>query len=111
MAMVHYGCVNLWKESFDERKPIGEQDDCQDETPDPETHEQETTEQETLEQYWQRSLGNHAGDAIAMEALWTKEFGDWEKFKAPSDLVTLAKQAAKAWADLAAKLERKKQST
>jgi hypothetical protein len=53
---------------------------------------------------WQRSLANLAGDAIAMPAYWTREFGDWKKFKAPSDLVTLAIQAAKAWTELARQL-------
>jgi len=59
---------------------------------------------EGLEQ-WQHSLANLAGDAIAMPAYWTREFGDWKKFKAPSDLVTLAKQAAEAWAEVASNLE------
>jgi hypothetical protein len=54
---------------------------------------------------WERSLGNIAGDAISIEAFWTKEFGEeWENFEVPSTAVTLAKQAAKAWTELAASL-------
>ena len=50
---------------------------------------------------WQRSLSAFAGDAIAMEAYWTKTFGsDWRYFVVPSDLKTLAKQASEAWATL-----------
>lgn len=56
------------------------------------------------EERWQRSLGNLAGDAVSIRAFWTREFGEWEKFQAPSDLVTLAAQAAQAWTSLAADL-------
>jgi Winged helix-turn-helix DNA-binding len=56
---------------------------------------------------WQRSLGNVAGDAVALRAFWTREFGDWQTFEAPSSPVTLAKQAAEAWTQLARDLERK----
>lgn len=62
---------------------------------------------DTPEQFWQRSLSNMAGYAIALQAQWTRDFGDdWEKFEVPSDLVTLAKQAANAWAEVAAKLSK-----
>jgi hypothetical protein len=54
--------------------------------------------------FWQRSLSNLAGDAISMRAFWTRQFGDWEKFDAPSDLVTLAQQAAEAWQEVAQEL-------
>jgi hypothetical protein len=55
---------------------------------------------------WQRSLANAAGDAIALRAFWNRAFGNWwHEFKVPSDLVTLAKQAASAWTELAAELE------
>jgi hypothetical protein len=46
-----------------------------------------------------------AGEAISLRASWRKEFGDWEKFKAPSDLITLAKQAADEWAAIASQLD------
>jgi hypothetical protein len=61
---------------------------------------------DTPEQTWQRSLSNAAGEAVALRAYWTRIFGDWQKFKAPSDLVTLAKQAATAWVELAADLSK-----
>jgi hypothetical protein len=66
--------------------------------------QEDCTDCDTLEQYWQRSLGNLAGDAISMRSFWTREFGKWQKFEAPSSLVTLAKQAAKVWTELAAEL-------
>jgi ParB-like chromosome segregation protein Spo0J len=50
----------------------------------------------SLEEQWQRNLSNMAGEAIALPLYWMREFGDWEKFKVTSDLVTLAKQAAAA---------------
>jgi hypothetical protein len=63
-----------------------------------------TLPDDDAEQRWQRSLGNIAGDAVALRAYWTKEFGDWEKFEVPSEFVTLVKQAANAWMELAADL-------
>lgn len=59
---------------------------------------------DTQEQHWQRSLSNLAGDAISMRAYWTREFGKWEKFETPSQLVKLAGEAARAWAKLASDL-------
>ncbi len=59
---------------------------------------------ETQQQFWQTSLANVAGDAISMEAFWTKQFGDWEEFEVPSTHVTLAKQASEAWIKLASKI-------
>jgi len=53
---------------------------------------------------WQHSLGHFAGDAVAIPAFWTREFGAWEKFEVPSDLVTLARGAAKVWTELATDL-------
>jgi DUF3102 family protein len=59
-----------------------------------ETCEDSDTEQEC----WQRSLANMASDAVALEASWSREFGNgWRKFTAPSDIRTLACQAADAW--------------
>jgi len=60
---------------------------------------------ETPEQFWQRSLSNLAGDAVAMRAFWTRQFGAWEKFEVTSELVTLAEQAAEVWSKLAVDLE------
>jgi hypothetical protein len=54
---------------------------------------------------WERSLSNMAGEAIAIPAFWTREFGkEWRNFEVPSTAVTLAKQAAKMWTELAADL-------
>ena len=63
------------------------------------------------EERWQRSLTNLAGDAIVVEAFWTREFGAaWTKFKATSEVVTLAEQAAAAWRKVADDLKRRKKS-
>jgi hypothetical protein len=70
---------------------------------------QETCEDcDTVQEHWERSLSNLAGDAISMPEFWTRQFGDWHQFNAPSSLVTLAKQAAKAWTKLAADLTKTK---
>jgi hypothetical protein len=71
----------------------------------PDPIQEPCTDCDTPEQFWERSLGNLAGDAISMRAFWNREFGEWEKFEVPSSLVTLAKQAAKVWTELAADLE------
>jgi Protein of unknown function (DUF3102) len=66
---------------------------------------------ETEQDFWQRSLSNLAGDAISMPAFWKRQFGaGWKKFKVTSDLVTLAKQAAEAWNELANELVERSQS-
>jgi hypothetical protein len=70
-----------------------------------EVRKAEYADVDTAEERWQRSLGNLAGDAIALRAFWRQEFGDWEKFKAPSDLITLAKQAADEWTAIASQLD------
>jgi hypothetical protein len=58
---------------------------------------------------WERSLSNMAGDAISIRAFWNKTFGkEWENFEVPSTAVTLAKQAAKEWTELAADLTKRK---
>jgi hypothetical protein len=57
------------------------------------------------EEDWRRSVASLAGDMIAMRASFKKEFGDaWETFSVDSALVTLAKQAATVWTELAAEL-------
>jgi ParB-like chromosome segregation protein Spo0J len=62
---------------------------------------------ETAAEHWQRSAENLAGDAISMRPYWTRQFGEWEKFDVPTSLVTLAKEAAKQWAQLACDLEKR----
>ncbi|MBT1509495.1 hypothetical protein KIP88_03175 [Bradyrhizobium sp. SRL28] len=59
----------------------------------------------TEEQRWQWSAANAAGDAIAMRAFWSREFGDWGRFKPPPELLTLAQEAVAAWQSLATDLE------
>lgn len=44
------------------------------------------------EDFWRRSLGNMAGDAVSLKDQWTRQFGNWERFEVTSDLVTLARQ-------------------
>lgn len=60
---------------------------------------------DTPQQFWERSFDSFAGDAIAMEAFWIRQFGDWEKFDVSSARVTLALQAAEAWTKVARKLK------
>lgn len=59
----------------------------------------------TEEQRWQWSAANAAGDAVAMRAFWAREFGDWQRFKPPPELLTLAQEAMAAWQSLATDLE------
>jgi DNA-binding Lrp family transcriptional regulator len=61
----------------------------------------------TVAEHWQRSAENLAGDAISMRPYWTRQFGEWEKFDVPTSLMTLAKEAAKEWAQLACDLEKR----
>ena len=68
----------------------------------------EDDEDDAVEERWQGSLGNYAADATAMCAAWKRDFGDWENFDCPSDLMTLAKQAAQAWTELVAHLSKSK---
>jgi hypothetical protein len=57
------------------------------------------------QQFWERSLSNHAGDAVALEAMWTRQHGAaWRDFPVSPDLVTLAREAAAAWTSLAEQL-------
>jgi hypothetical protein len=55
----------------------------------------------TDQELWQWSLGTRAGEAIAMRASWTRDFGNWEQFERPTALVKLIDEAAKAWSELA----------
>jgi hypothetical protein len=67
---------------------------------------------DNAEQRWERSLGNVAGDAISLCSFWTREFGEeWENFEVPSTAVTLAKQAAKAWTELATNLTKRRKAS
>jgi hypothetical protein len=58
------------------------------------------------QQFWERSLANMAGDAISLEAAWTRQHGAvWKEFPVPRDLATLAREAADAWNSLAEQLD------
>jgi hypothetical protein len=59
----------------------------------------------TSTQRWHWSMQNIAGDAIALRAFWTREFGDWRKFKIAPEMLVLARQAAEAWQALVRDLE------
>jgi hypothetical protein len=57
---------------------------------------------DTPEQRWHNSLGNMAGEGVSLRAYWSRIFGeDWKTFKVPSDLVTLARQCADEWTEIA----------
>jgi hypothetical protein len=58
----------------------------------------------SLEERWNNSIGHFASNAIAMRHLWKKLFGDWQQFKLQPEYLTLIKEAAKEWAELAASL-------
>jgi hypothetical protein len=62
---------------------------------------------DTPEDFWRRGLSNMAGDAIAMRSYWSRQYGGWQSYKVTSELVTLARQAADAWTELANFLEGK----
>ena len=60
------------------------------------------------EDFWANALMYAAGESIAItdEKTWEKQWGNWTKFKAPSQLVTLAEQAAEGWMQAASKLRK-----
>jgi hypothetical protein len=89
--------LNSGKTKSQQQTPGPTEDDCDD--------------CDNAEQRWERSLGNVAGDAISLCSFWTREFGEeWENVEVPSTAVTLAKQAAKAWAELAANLTKRRKA-
>jgi hypothetical protein len=60
-----------------------------------------------LVERWQNSLATMAGDTIALPANWDRVFGNWREFDKPSDLITLAEQAADTWAKIVEIMRRK----
>jgi hypothetical protein len=65
-------------------------------------HEPEHKEPgKTPQERWQGSLDFMAAEAIALPAYWRKTFGEWKEFEVSSASVTLAQQAAEAWAQIA----------
>jgi hypothetical protein len=89
--------LNSGKTKAEQQTPGPTEDDCDDCNNDTER--------------WERSLSNMAGDAISIRAFWNKTFGkEWETFQVPSTAVTLAKQAAKEWTELAADLTKRRKA-
>jgi hypothetical protein len=62
---------------------------------------EEQEQPDEAEEHWQRAVSNLAGDCIAMQALWSREFPGWGMFEVPSHIATLIEQAADAWNELA----------
>jgi hypothetical protein len=60
----------------------------------------------TDEERWQRSFRNMAGDATTARAYWTRQFGKWQEFEKPSDLLRLAKQVVREWEEIVVVLEK-----
>jgi hypothetical protein len=57
--------------------------------------------------FWQKSIAEYASTAIGMRSLWDDLFPGWRQFKAASDVITLANEAAAAWTELSAELSAK----
>jgi hypothetical protein len=53
---------------------------------------------------WRGSVRMMAGEAISLRAYWTRHFGNWQGYDVPSDVLTLAQEAAEAWAQIAEEL-------
>jgi hypothetical protein len=55
----------------------------------------------TKQEQWHRSASVMASEAASLPAYWMQQFGKhWETFDVPSDVLTLAKQAAEAWNEI-----------
>ena len=54
------------------------------------------------EDIWRRGLMFRASESAAMATYkyWEKEYGNWHKFDVPDEALSLAMEAAKAWAEL-----------
>ena len=59
-----------------------------------------------LHDRWLHSVGAYAGEAIAMQAFWDRQFPGWRQLAPSSSLVTLATQAAESWATVAKHLSK-----
>lgn len=93
--------------TVDENEPRVGLDGKQRRMPQREVIQEACADCDTEEDFWQRSLGNMAGDAVALADQWTQQFGDWQRFEVTSDLVVLARQASDAWGNLAKIMETK----
>jgi hypothetical protein len=59
----------------------------------------------TNEDLWQRDMLGHAGNASALPAYWTREFGKvWEQYAVASEMIDAARKASEDWQKIAAKL-------
>jgi hypothetical protein len=55
----------------------------------------------TNEDFWVNSASSMAGEIIALEAFWDRQFPQWRTYKPPSELVTLVRQALDSWTKIA----------
>lgn len=62
----------------------------------------------TPEQRWQWSALTVLADLVAARAYWKREFGDWKKFRPPSEIAILVEEATNALQAIASDLERRK---
>jgi hypothetical protein len=63
------------------------------------------------QQQWQNSVRAEAEHAIEAIELLIRDFLDWGRFEAPSDLVELVNRATSFWRDLDARLDKSKSSS
>jgi hypothetical protein len=69
---------------------------------------QNDDEGDTGEEQWHRSVENLAGESVALQAMWTRIFGkNWKTYSVPSELATLAREAADAWKQIASDLDKR----
>jgi ParB-like chromosome segregation protein Spo0J len=66
---------------------------------------EEAFREDTPEERWQRSLGHLAGQLVALEAFWDREFGDWREFAVTRDLAKLAREASGSWSAIVHRVE------
>lgn len=57
-------------------------------------------QEDTLEERWSYAACNFFGDIISRQAYWDREFPGWKQFDRPSQVATLMKEAATAFASL-----------
>jgi len=70
--------------------------------PEPDVEDDAPCDNCTPEQQWQNSVSNHALEAAAMQALWSRLFGaGWKTFPVTEQMTTLAAEAASVWAAVA----------
>jgi hypothetical protein len=75
---------------------------------DPAYFEQEAKDPTTPEIGFENSLTQQAGLAQSLPAYWRRHLGDWENLPSTSVMRKLAKEAAKTWAEIATKLDKRR---